>query len=171
MIFLVCFAGNDNENRKHLFIEIYGRCRPYKLSVQCRPYKKNPMLKEFGLYNRNCTCTLVNFGLFQRLKDKLIWKFTQNRSFSVKTGYHYIMEHLMDNSEYRVEGNWRKLRGLEIPQRMKVFLCRTKLKVVYNIGQTPTNKRKLCGRVCLLYRKLLACLNFFHCSLPCEYMQ
>lgn len=64
MIFLVCFAGNDNENRKHLFIEIYGRCRPYKLSVQCRPYKKNPMLKEFGLYNRNCTCTLVNFGLF-----------------------------------------------------------------------------------------------------------
>jgi hypothetical protein len=25
---LVCFAGNDNENRKHLYIEVSGCCGP-----------------------------------------------------------------------------------------------------------------------------------------------
>jgi len=34
------------------------------------------------------------------------------------------MEHLIDNIEYQVEENWRKLRGLRNPERMKMFLWR-----------------------------------------------
>jgi len=34
----VCFAGN--ENREHLFIDVFGRCGPHKLLVQCGPYKR-----------------------------------------------------------------------------------------------------------------------------------
>jgi len=26
----MCLAGNEDENRKHLFIEVYGCCGPYK---------------------------------------------------------------------------------------------------------------------------------------------
>jgi len=36
----VCFGGNENENHKHLFIEISERWGPHKLSVQCGPYKR-----------------------------------------------------------------------------------------------------------------------------------
>jgi hypothetical protein len=28
----VCFYGNEDENRKHLFIGVYGCCGPQKLS-------------------------------------------------------------------------------------------------------------------------------------------
>jgi len=43
MVSLVClcvFAGNEDENRKHLFIEVSRRCGPQKLSVHCGPYKR-----------------------------------------------------------------------------------------------------------------------------------
>jgi len=36
----VCFAGNEDENRKYLFIEVSGRCGPQQMSVQCGPYKR-----------------------------------------------------------------------------------------------------------------------------------
>jgi len=53
----------------------------------------------------------------------------------VKSGYHYIMENLVDSSEYRVEGNWKMLWNMKIPQRMKVFLWRAAR------GCLPTRQR------------------------------
>jgi len=43
MVSLVClcvFAGNEDENRKHLFIEVSRRSGPHKLSVNCGQYKR-----------------------------------------------------------------------------------------------------------------------------------
>jgi len=43
MVSLVClcvFDGNEDENRKHLFIEVFGCCGPQKLSVQYGPHKR-----------------------------------------------------------------------------------------------------------------------------------
>jgi len=38
-------------NQTHLFMEIYVRCGPQKMLVQCGPHKKNHEHKIFGLYN------------------------------------------------------------------------------------------------------------------------
>jgi len=43
MVSFVClcvFDGNEDENRKHLFTEVYGCCGPQKLSVKCGPHKR-----------------------------------------------------------------------------------------------------------------------------------
>ena len=43
MVSLVClcvFDGNEDENWKHLFIGVYGRCGPQKLCVKCGPHKR-----------------------------------------------------------------------------------------------------------------------------------
>jgi hypothetical protein len=55
-------------------------------------------------------------------EDTPSWKFSKNGEYSVKSAYFYAMENLVDNRELRVEGKWRRIWELKIPQKMKVFL-------------------------------------------------
>jgi len=56
--------------------------------------------------------------------DKKFWQFTTHENYNLKSAYHYIKEHLVDNGEWRKEGSWTKLWRLKIPQKVKVFLWR-----------------------------------------------
>ncbi|KAG5077178.1 hypothetical protein JHK82_055873 [Glycine max] len=38
--------------------------------------------------------------------DKILWKFSRDWSFSVKSIYFHIMEHMLDNSYSHERGNW-----------------------------------------------------------------
>ena len=39
-VFVCVFARNEDENQKHLFIEVSTRCEAHKFSVHCGPYKR-----------------------------------------------------------------------------------------------------------------------------------
>ena len=56
--------------------------------------------------------------------DKHIWLFTPQADYSVCSAYRYIMETLVNNSDLRLEGNWRKLWQLKVPKKVKVFMWR-----------------------------------------------
>nr|KYP48455.1 hypothetical protein KK1_029830 [Cajanus cajan] len=52
-----------------------------------------------------------------------IW-LTTNGSFSVRTAYHHLMEHVISNNTLRVQGDWMKLWSLKIPHSTQIFLWR-----------------------------------------------
>ena len=56
--------------------------------------------------------------------DKQFWQFTTHGNYNVNSAYHYVMEHLVNNRGWRMEGSWLKLWRLKIPQKVKVFLWR-----------------------------------------------
>jgi hypothetical protein len=56
--------------------------------------------------------------------DTPIWKFSKNESYSVSSAYYKLMEVIIDNNHLKVEGNWKKLWQLKVPNRVKIFLWR-----------------------------------------------
>lgn len=57
-------------------------------------------------------------------KDKRIWSHAANGQFSVKIGYHVMMNRMVREEEYAVPGDWDKLWALKIPPKVKCFLWR-----------------------------------------------
>lgn len=56
------------------------------------------------------------------LEDEYVWKLTQYGEYSVKLAHYFITEQLVDNRDLQMNGNWTKLWGLRIPQKVTVFL-------------------------------------------------
>ncbi|AET05579.1 peptidase family M41 protein [Medicago truncatula] len=55
----------------------------------------------------------------QILEDSHAWKFNTKGVYMVKLAYRYAMEALIENMEYRVEGDWCKLWNLQILKESK----------------------------------------------------
>jgi ribonuclease HI len=56
--------------------------------------------------------------------DVPIWRFSRNGTYSVRSAYYQLMEVIIDNSHLKVEGNWKKLWQLHVPNKVKLFLWR-----------------------------------------------
>jgi hypothetical protein len=61
----------------------------------------------------------------QQEADKPIWKLSRNGIYSVRSAYYQLMEVIIDNNHLKIEGNWRKLWQLGVPNKVKLFLWRT----------------------------------------------
>jgi ribonuclease HI len=84
---------------------------------------KRGMIEE--MFNERDAATILEIPLFDEVKeDGYTWKFNSHGEYSVKSAYYYIMENLIDNEAFRVEGNWLSIWKLRIPQKVKVFLWR-----------------------------------------------
>ncbi|KAJ1411565.1 Reverse transcriptase zinc-binding domain [Sesbania bispinosa] len=59
------------------------------------------------------------------MEDTLIWKLSRDGRFSVKSAYFHITETMTDNSHLRVQGDWKYLSRLKVPNCVKVFTWRT----------------------------------------------
>jgi hypothetical protein len=61
----------------------------------------------------------------QQEADKPIWKLSRNGIYSVRSAYYQLMEVIIDNNHLKIEGNWRKLWQLGVPNKVKLFLWPT----------------------------------------------
>ncbi|KAJ1406846.1 Ribonuclease H-like superfamily [Sesbania bispinosa] len=57
-------------------------------------------------------------------EDSLIWKLSKDGRYSVKSAYYHITENMVDNSHYKVQGDWKTLWKLKVPNCVKLFLWR-----------------------------------------------
>jgi ribonuclease HI len=57
-------------------------------------------------------------------EDAPIWKCSRNGSYNVRSAYYNLMENVIDNNHLKVEGNWKKLWKLKVPNKVKIFLWR-----------------------------------------------
>lgn len=71
-------------------------------------------------------------------RDQLSQKYSTNGEYTVKSAYHAIMDHLLDNSHLKVKGNWKTIWNLVVPQRIKHFTWRLLRKCI----PTRSNLRK-----------------------------
>jgi hypothetical protein len=98
-----------------------------------REWRRSAILEYF---NERDAQNILNIPLFGEMKEDVpSWKFSRTGEYSVKSAYFYTMENLVDNRELRVDGEWRRIWELKIPQKMKVFLWRVAR------GCLPTRER------------------------------
>jgi hypothetical protein len=98
-----------------------------------REWRRSAILEYF---NERDAHNILNIPLFGDMKEDVpSWKFSRTGEYSVKSAYFYTMENLVDNRELRVDGEWRRIWELKIPQKMKVFLWRVAR------GCLPTRER------------------------------
>lgn len=57
-------------------------------------------------------------------EDQLIWKFSRNGCYTVKSAYYHAMEHLVDSSHLRMDCNWNSIWSLKVPHKLKILLWR-----------------------------------------------
>jgi len=89
-------------------------------------------------FNQHVVNLILSIPILKNIgEDKCAWRFTSHGEYTVKSGYHYIMERLVDNSDLRVSSNWMKIWNMKIPQKVKVFLWRAAR------GCLPTRERLL----------------------------
>jgi hypothetical protein len=58
-------------------------------------------------------------------KDYPIWRFSRHNVYSVRSAYYQLIENIIDNSHPKMEGNWKALWRLLVPNKVKIFLWRT----------------------------------------------
>jgi hypothetical protein len=56
--------------------------------------------------------------------DIPIWRFSKNGDYSIRSAYYQLMKNIIDNNHLKVEGNWKKLWKLQVPNTVKLFLWR-----------------------------------------------
>jgi hypothetical protein len=99
----------------------------------CREWRRSAI---FEYFNERDAQNMLIIPLFGDMKeDAPSWKFSGSGEYSVKSAYFYARENLLDNRELRVEGKWRRIWELKIPQKMKEFLWRVAR------GCLPTRER------------------------------
>nr|KYP39960.1 Putative ribonuclease H protein At1g65750 family [Cajanus cajan] len=77
------------------------------------------------LFNHQDAQSILSIPLLNPSRpDSLTWRLTTNGSYSVRTAYHHLMEHVISNNTLRVQGDWMKLWSLKIPHSTRIFLWR-----------------------------------------------
>lgn len=106
-------------------------------------------------------------------EDKLIWAFSPNGVYSVKSGYRVCREQIAPASHLTVEGNWKGLWSLGVAPRVKacvwracrdVLPTRTRLQInkrSFNHKKKKKNKRSFMSR-CVPLLSQRACKLFSH---------
>ncbi|CAN1184968.1 hypothetical protein LINPERHAP2_LOCUS37267 [Linum perenne] len=100
-------------------------------------------------------------------RDSRIWHYNKSWKYSVKSGYHVLMERVASMTHLHVSGQWEDLWQLPIPPRMSVMMWRVDRDVL------PTRERLVrrgirvpdsCG-LCNTYSETL-----WHLFVHCEYV-
>ncbi|CAN1153936.1 Putative ribonuclease H protein At1g65750 [Linum perenne] len=66
----------------------------------------------------------------QDRSDVIIWPYSNNGQYTVRSGYRVLMEQVTNSSHLHVLGDWQKLWGLQLPPRMRVMAWRLAREVV-----------------------------------------
>nr|KYP38216.1 Putative ribonuclease H protein At1g65750 family [Cajanus cajan] len=78
-----------------------------------------------SLFNDQDSQTILAMPLLNPSRpDSLAWRLNTNGSYSVRTAYHHLMEHVISNNTLRVQGDWMNLWNLKIPHSTQIFLWR-----------------------------------------------
>ncbi|PNY14146.1 ribonuclease H, partial [Trifolium pratense] len=60
----------------------------------------------------------------QGAQYEIIWRYDKKGMHSVKSAYRVCVDIMIDRSEWRINGEWNKLRALAIPPKVKHFMWR-----------------------------------------------
>jgi hypothetical protein len=80
-------------------------------------------------------------------EDEQIWKLSRNGLYSVRSAYHHLIEHVIDNNHLKVDGNWKILWRLQVPNKVKIFLWRA-LRGCLPVRGRLAQKGVPCGNKC-----------------------
>ncbi|MCH98064.1 ribonuclease H protein, partial [Trifolium medium] len=56
--------------------------------------------------------------------DQPIWRCSRRGIYTVRSTYYQLTQVIIDNTHLRVEGNWKKMWKMRVPQKVKLFLWR-----------------------------------------------
>lgn len=74
-------------------------------------------------FNHSDANQILSMPIYREvLEDEYVWKLTQYGKYSVKLAHYFITEQLVDNRDLQMNGNWTKLWGLRIPQKVTVSM-------------------------------------------------
>lgn len=82
-------------------------------------------------------------------EDTIIWKVSKEGKYSVKSTYFLVMKNLVNNASLRVPGDWITVWNLNIPQKIKLFLCKI-LRNCLPSRERLSTKGVQCPILCLL---------------------
>lgn len=81
--------------------------------------------------------------LHKKDMDKLIWKFSPNGEYIVRSAYHNVMNNLLDTSHLKRESNWMNIWQLNSLPKIKHFLWRF-LRGCLPTRENPRKKNVIC---------------------------
>ncbi|XVF41404.1 hypothetical protein PTKIN_Ptkin01aG0277400 [Pterospermum kingtungense] len=64
--------------------------------------------------------------------DLVIWHYSKNGDYTIRSAYRLLMEHLLSDSHLHVPRDWSKLWGLQLPPKVKNFVWRAAREVLPN---------------------------------------
>ena len=93
------------------------------------------------LFNAKTVCKIQKILLLNVQEDKLIWKFSHNGMYTVRSAFFNIMELILDNEHLKVAGKWNSIWSIHAPPKIKHFVWRLLR------GCLPTRQRLVHKRV------------------------
>ena len=77
-----------------------------------------------GLFDDRHVEEIVKIPLHRAdVVDTRIWNYTANGQYSVKSGYRVVVD-ILCGGGYKVHGDWKRIRALTVPPKIKHFLWR-----------------------------------------------
>ncbi|CAN1844985.1 Transposon TX1 uncharacterized 149 kDa protein [Linum perenne] len=64
------------------------------------------------------------------MEDRVIWRWSLNGEYTVRSAYHALMQARPTMEELRVDGDWRKLWNIDVPPKMRHLMWRIARNVV-----------------------------------------
>lgn len=104
--------------------------------------------------------------------DKLVWVFTKNGCYSVKSGYHMWQENSSAQSHVITSVGWNRLWKLNVPSKVKYFLwrfCKNNIPVRFLLQKRSSNIPVECP-MCNSEFEYLSHV-FFGCNFASSYWQ
>ncbi|MCH84500.1 putative ribonuclease H protein [Trifolium medium] len=121
------------------------------------------------LFNQEDAAAILQIPLqFLNEDDVLIWRFSRNGNYSVRSDYYHLMEVVIENNHLKVEGNWNKMWKLNIPKKVKIFLWRS-LRECLPVKERLIRKGVQCDPKCPCCD--LNTENEWHCFFGCKAAQ
>lgn len=98
--------------------------------------------------------------------DTVVWHYSKDGCYTVKSGYRLIMNGICDSTHLRVPGDWWKLWDLRVPPKIKSFLWRAArdcLSTRVKLATRGVHSTSFCV-ICYDHFE-----NCWHVSLTCPY--
>lgn len=95
------------------------------------------------IFNANDSLAIQSIPLLNVASNvNLIWRFSRNGEYSVRTAQHHLMKSMLQNDDPKAEGKWHLLWQLHVPPKVKAFYLASTKRLLTN-KTTVTIQRSL----------------------------
>lgn len=94
-----------------------------------------------------------------KAEDKLIWAEAIDGLYSVKSAYTMIMKNFLQHDDMCVDGGWKMIWDMKIPQRVKLMICRSFAGIIFFPQEATYEEEESNARLLAHYAKSLLTLS------------